>query len=82
MHYIDKTTNDINKINRDLLLTEKYPVDLVTKLYSAAESTAVRNVSDLDIESEYLYWANDSHEDGHGGVHKAFTQPFIKKEPF
>lgn len=39
-------------------------------------------MQDIDIEHEYLYWANDSHSDGHGGVHKAFTEPFIKAEPF
>ena len=39
-------------------------------------------MQDINIEEEYLYWANDSHSDGHGGVHKAFTEPFIKPEPF
>ena len=45
-------------------------------------SKTVTNVSDVAIEKEYLYWTNDSHLDGHGGVHKAFTGPFIRAAPF
>ena len=82
LHYVDRTSNEINRINRDLLMTEKYPVDLKVQLYSSSETSSVNSVTDVDIENEYLYWAQDSHNSGHGGVHKAFTVPFIKAEPF
>ena len=53
-----------------------------TVKYDALSSKTVTNVSDVTIEQEYLYWTNDSHSDGHGGIHKAFTEPFIKAAPF
>ena len=56
--------------------------DETTVKYDALESKTVKNVSDVAIEHEYLYWTNNSHMDGHGGVHKAFTEPFIKAQPF
>lgn len=57
---------------------------VTTPLYSGDESKAAASVQDIDIEHEYLYWASDSSlfGNGHGGVHKAFTEPFIKAEPF
>ena len=82
LFFVDLYKSQVNKVNRDLLFLEKYPVDLVKVIYSAAESKTTKNVQDIDIEHEYLYWTNDSHLDGHGGVHKAFTEPFIKAEPF
>lgn len=77
-----KPESAIKRLNRDLLQTEKYPVELVKKVYEGAVSSAAKNIQDISIESEYLYWTNDSHQNGHGGVHKAFTEPFIKAEPF
>ena len=75
--------SEVRKVNRDLLLTNKYPVDLVSPtLYSGDMSRSAVNMQDISIEEEYLYWTNDSHSNGHGGVHKAFTEPFIKNEPF
>ena len=70
------------RINRDLLQTEKYPADMVRVLYDGSQSKAALSIKDIAIEHEFLYWTNDSHSDGHGGVHKAFTEPFIKAEPF
>ena len=75
--------SSIKKVNRDLLLLEKYPVDLISDaLYEGEFSRAAINMQSISIEHEYLYWTNDSHLDGHGGVHKAFTEPFIRNEPF
>jgi len=51
-------------------------------MYEGASSKSARQIKDIAIEHEYLYWTNDSHHDGHGGVHKAFTEPFIIPEPF
>ena len=82
VRYGSQEDTQINKINRDLLRTEKYPVELKNVMYEGASSHAARNVRDIAIEKEYLYWTNDSHHDGHGGVHKAFTEPFIVAEPF
>ena len=66
-----------------MLLLDKYPVDLISKnLYEGEFSRAAINMQAISIEHEYLYWTNDSHLDGHGGVHKAFTEPFIRNEPF
>lgn len=70
------------KINRDILKTEKYPVDITKIVYDGNSSKAAKRLQDIDIEHEYLYWTSDSHRSGHGGVHKAFTEPFIKAEPF
>ena len=55
---------------------------MIRVLYEGASSHSARQVKDIAIEHEYLYWTNDSHNDGHGGVHKAFTEPFILAEPF
>ena len=56
--------------------------DDIRTVYQGDLSSRARNIVDIDIEQEFLYWANDSHSDGHGGVHKAFTEPFLKPEPF
>ena len=74
----------INKVNFDLLdlIFHKNPVDITRVVYEGASSKSAREVKDIAIEHEYLYWTNDSHSDGHGGVHKAFTEPFILPEPF
>ena len=84
LFYVDiSDKSSIRRVNRDLLLINKYPVDLVSEgLYEGEFSRSAVNMQDISIEQEYLYWTNDSHLDGHGGVHKAFTEPFIKKEPF
>lgn len=84
LFYVDTSgKSSIRKVNRDLLLLDKYPVDLVSDtLYEGEFSRSAVNMQSISIEQEYLYWSNDSHEDGHGGVHKAFTEPFIRKEPF
>ena len=70
------------RINRDLLQTSKYPADMVRVLYDGSQSHSASSVKDIAIEHEFLYWTNESRADGHGGVHKAFTEPFIKAEPF
>ena len=81
MDVSDKSS--VRKVDRDLLLIDKYPVDLTSEsLYEGEFSRSAVNMQDISIEHEYLYWTNDSHSDGHGGVHKAFTEPFIKNEPF
>ena len=90
LFYVDlvsfNSSNDtvIRKINRDILLAKKKPVDkeLQKIVYSGKVSSSVSQAMDVAIEQEYLYWTNDSHEDGHGGIHKAFTEPWIKAEPF
>ena len=82
LFFVDTAKSQINKINHDLLELEKYPADVYKTIYQGKDSRAAQNVQDINIEEEYLYWANDSHSDGHGGVHKAFTEPFIKAEPF
>ena len=84
LFYVDVSDkSSVRKVNRDLLLIDKYPVDLVSDpLYEGEFSRAAINMQSLSIEHEYLYWTNDSHDDGHGGVHKAFTEPFIRNEPF
>lgn len=82
LFYVDTAKSRINKVNFDLLALDKHPVDIITTIYQGEDSKAARNVQDIAIEQEYLYWANDSQQDGHGGIHKAFTEPFIKPEPF
>ena len=84
LFYVDVSDkSSVRKVNRDLLLLDKYPVDLVSDpLYEGEFSRAAINMASISIEHEYLYWTNDSHMDGHGGVHKAFTEPFIRNEPF
>ena len=74
----------IKKVNQDLLslIFHKNPVDVTRVMYEGASSKSAQNVKDIAIEHEYLYWTNDSHSNGHGGVHKAFTEPFILPEPF
>ena len=74
--------SSIMRINRDLLQLDKYPADIVRVVYDGAASKSAQSIKDIAIEHEFLYWTNDSHSDGHGGVHKAFTEPFIKAEPF
>ena len=84
LFYVDVSDkSSIRKVNRDLLMLDKYPVELISEtVYEGESSRSAVNMQDITIEHEYLYWTNDSHSDGHGGVHKAFTEPFIKKEPF
>ncbi len=66
----------------DVLMTEKYPVEITDTVYDGNTSKAAKELQDITIEQEYLYWTADSHMNGHGGLHKAFTEPFIKAEPF
>ena len=82
LFFVDQYDSSIKKINRDILELPLYPSNVIWTVYSGAKSKAANSVRDIDIEHEYLYWVNDSHSDGHGGVHKAFTEPFIKPEPF
>ena len=54
--------SEIRKVNRDLLLLDKYPVDLVSEsLYGGEFSRTSVSMQDISIEHEYLYWTNDSH---------------------
>ena len=61
---------------------EKYPCEVIRLLYDGRETSSAKTVQGIASEQEYLYWTNDSHLDGHGGVHKAFTEPFVRAEPF
>ena len=85
LFYVDADASQISKVKRADLLSKERPItggSEATVKYDALESKTVKNVSDVAIEHEYLYWTNNSHMDGHGGVHKAFTEPFIKAQPF
>ena len=61
LFYVDSVhLSSINKVNKDMLQINKRPVDLKTVLYDGEISKAAVQVQDIDIEHEYLYWANDS----------------------
>lgn len=60
LFYVDTVKSRINKINFDLLALDKHPADIFSTVYQGEESRAARNVKDITIEQEYLYWANDS----------------------
>ena len=90
LFFVDLDSSQISMIKRSDLqdrygdddnVSEQKEVYFAVK-YDTVESKTVTNVQDVAIEQEYLYWTNDSHLDGHGGVHKAFTEPFIKAAPF
>lgn len=85
LFFVDLESSHIKKMKRtDLLGLAEEPAktDMIKTVYSGDFSKTVKSVADIAIEHEYLYWTNDSHSDGHGGVHKAFTEPFVRPEPF
>ena len=52
------------------------------RLYTGNDTVTAKNLSDITIEREYLYWTNSAHAGRHGSVHKAFTEPFVHPSPF
>lgn len=85
LFFVDLESSHIKKMKKaDLLGLAEEPAktDMIESVYQGNLSRTVKNVADIEIEQEYLYWTNDSHSDGRGGVHKAFTEPFLRPEPF
>jgi len=52
------------------------------RVYDGRTSESVMYPKAIDIEREYLYWTNFNTTGIHGAVHKAFTEPFVRAEPF
>ena len=50
-------------------------------LYSTETTVTTRNLEDLTIEKEYLYWTNSATSGQKGSLHKAFTEPFGRAVP-
>lgn len=50
--------------------------------YDVSRSRTLQDVQAIDIEREYLYWTNSQAQEGHGAIHKGFTDPFIRAAPF
>lgn len=83
LFYVDRNVQAIVKIV-SANLTNPVTNTKAQIVYSANETEKMRRVEAITIEREYLYWTNvqSPNESDNGAIHKAFTQPFVKPEPF